>query len=310
MDLWKWPKWGIDPIIEETKDTVYDDINEFKEEDPYTYLIQKYSPIIYLADDEPYSPIDFNEYINQALLKNVKTQKVFKPEVAFNAAIFGKWLLQYDELQSGDYTLFLPQGKHSPVVKESIPFNMSNIPLYVHTWTPPNIRASSKEVYISYTHMYAYNAAPLLFDCLPLNHWAHYADLEHLIIHTDRFGDVYEIYNSRHDGGVWLKPQECGWSQSHPLVFSARGSHATYNTMGKHWRFCAVPDVCDMGYRWFSNNLIRVSDEIGDMPDDLKWTHFKGNLGDGDIANFPLKHWWQAREKAGPYGEWCRKDIN
>lgn len=288
-------------------------ISEVAEElkvDKYESLIQKYSPIIYLAEDEPFTPIDFNNYVNEAALKNRKTQKVFKPDTPFNASVFGKWLLEYPELQSGDYTLFLPRGKESPVVKNSsIPFQLDHIPLYVHTWTPPYIPQDSKEVYISYSHMYAYNAAPLLFDCLPLPKWSHFSDLEHLIVHTDRYGEVMEIYTSRHNGGVWLQPQECGWSQSHPVLFSARGSHATYNTMGQHWRYFSVPDVCEMGYRWFSKNLIRVSDEIEAMPEYLRWSLFRGTLGDGEIDNFPLKSWWQDREKAAPYGAWCSKDI-
>jgi hypothetical protein len=76
-------------------------------------------------------------------------------------------------------------------------------------------------------------------------------------------------------------------------VYSARHSHASYNCAGRKARFLnACPDVCDRGHRWQSRRVVHLNADAGPnhaLPAHLRWTRFRGTLGDGHVDNFPNK---------------------
>lgn len=264
-------------------------------------LALKHRPIVYLHPDEKYFPIEFNRYIDEARLKNVKTGAIFKPEDAFDSTVFGQWLFDHPEVNSQDYTLFLPNGLASECIAKYQPTtqDLASVPLYV------NYRTAKSTLFISYTFMYAYNG-PEPVCCFKFGE--HYADSEHVTakISISRYGDVTfsALYNSRHNGGVWVEGPELGWHDDRPLVFSSLNGHASYNQPGNHRRYWGVAiDRCSChGPVWDSNNLVFLPESWQASAPDLRWTLFRGSLGDGHVDGFGNKSYLTSDDVNGEYG--------
>lgn len=266
-------------------------------------LIEQFKPVIYLYPHEPYMPVDFRSYLKEARLKSVETGKDIFSNIPFNADTFGEWLMLHPHLNSPSYTLYLPSGKNSDIVESYNPDakELENVPLYVRA------RREEESVYLTYAHMYAYNA-----DQPCWNVGGHFADLEHITVHVKFEADgttafVHRVYYSRHNGGVWCKPEDLEFENGqHPVVYSALGSHASYNKEGNHSRFWNFArDRCSKGTRWFSKRPVLIKDKIEDNSPDMRWSLFSGDLGDGHVAGFPAKQWWNSDDLQGNYGNGC-----
>jgi len=276
-------------------------------------LAEKHKPVIYLNTCEPYLPIDFVDYLQEARLKNSKTGAVFRPEAKFNAEVLGAWLTQYPEINNQVYTLFLPEGMQSTIVNDYHPDDqaLQQVPLYVHSRVVPHKNAHRDEdIFMSFAHLYAFNGSQPLCCCADWKTGAHFADLEHVtarLMLTKRGSvSLEQVYMSRHNGGVWLQPHDVTFEGDHPVVFSAEYGHASYNTPGAHARYWGVvKDRCDHGSRWLSERLLTIQDDLEDNPPDLKWALFQGNLGDGHVSGFPRHTFWFQLELTQNYGNGC-----
>jgi hypothetical protein len=158
--------------------------------------------------------------------------------------------------------------------------------------------------------LYAANAALPICRCASFRKGFHYADLEHVTVKlfmTPRGDALFqEMYTARHNGGVWVHPFETIFEDNtHPVVFSSWGAHATYNKPGTCNRYLGVvQDVCTYGVRWQADKLVMIRDNMQDMPMDYQWTGFKGNLGDGHVSCFQSQSWWSTTETNKAYGKW------
>jgi hypothetical protein len=115
---------------------------------------------------------------------------------------------------------------------------------------------------IQYWFFYTYNEGPLFFD--------HDSDWEHVTIDLDRSGQPHGAYFAQHGNnapGVY-----CAWSDArkigeHPLVLSARGTHASYADQAslawfEHASVCAAVDACrDPIWRtWQGGGLVNIGE--------------------------------------------------
>ena len=147
-------------------------------------LAFKHRPVVYLHPAEKYMPMEFNRYINEARLKHCSSGAIFKPEEAFDDITFGQWLFDYPQINSQDYTLYLPDGMASPCIAQYNPAesatsdckgdakgdckgddnskaptpqpSLDSVPIYVSYRMASNFDTGF-HIYISYTFMYAYN---------------------------------------------------------------------------------------------------------------------------------------------------------
>lgn len=279
-------------------------------------LVRFYQPIFYLHPDEEYMPINFTRYVNESRLKNVKTGTDVILQNALGrpfSQVFGEALLHFPEYNTTDYTLYLPRGMDSEVMKRNqlLEEDINNVPLYVYTRVVPK-EDFSQQVIISYAHMYAYNGPLAICQCQKFKVGAHYADLEHvtLIVTVDARGNhaLTKLYTSRHSGGVWLDPQELLYDKNRPIIFSALNSHASYNTTGKHKRFWGfVSDDCGYGTKWDARQIVKIpKDTPLDRVDPIsRWMLFNGQLGDGGVDSFIRKGWLREIDVEENYGQGC-----
>ncbi|KAK9825116.1 hypothetical protein WJX74_010326 [Apatococcus lobatus] len=127
----------------------------------------------------------------------------------------------------------------------------------------------------------------------------HIGDWEHLEIRFDISGTAprpTSIYLAAHNGGAnftWGDPTIQLYQSTHPVVFSANGSHGTYNTPGNHDygtktvldQVIGVYDVTGNGVVWDTFNKVVVVNYRADASYTgaeswLAWSGFWGNQKD------------------------------
>lgn len=247
-------------------------------------LAFQYRPIFYLHSQEQYFPIDFKHYIEQAKIKYIPTQTLIEDRLM--------------EFLTPDYTLFLPNG----LVGMPAEFNLRDVPLYVNHRIVASL--TGFEVYISYSHMYAYNG-PETVCCFDVGQ--HYADIEHVTyqLHMQLSGEVsfVRLYTSRHNGGVWVDSKDLEWNGNRPVLFSSLHGHATYTKEGNYKRYWGVAkDRCDRGHLWDTANLVHLPQTLEECRPELRWTFSKAYLGDGHVACFGNKSYLTENEVDQEYG--------
>jgi hypothetical protein len=61
----------------------------------------------------------------------------------------------------------------------------------------------------------------------------HEGDWEHITVTTDSAGNFYSAWYAQHGGGTRYSASQLRWNGTHPIVYSADGSHASYPTVGE-----------------------------------------------------------------------------
>jgi hypothetical protein len=136
---------------------------------------------------------------------------------------------------------------------------------YVHVYPRTDGRIN-----VQYWFFYAYNEGPLFFD--------HDSDWEHITVDVDRNGVPRGVSFAQHGNnnpGVYRpwsavrKVDGAGDAKNgeHPLVLSARGTHASYPDQAslawfEHASGCAAPDRCpDQLWRtWLGGGLLNIGE--------------------------------------------------
>ncbi|MFE8599619.1 Vps62-related protein [Archangium violaceum] len=62
----------------------------------------------------------------------------------------------------------------------------------------------------------------------------HEADWEHITVSTDAVGNFQSAWYAAHSGGHRYTASQLKWNGTHPIVYSADGSHASYPTAGTY----------------------------------------------------------------------------
>jgi len=128
---------------------------------------------------------------------------------------------------------------------------------YVHVYPRTDGRIN-----IQYWFFYTYNEGPLFFD--------HDSDWEHVTVDVDPSGVPRGVYFAQHrnnNPGVYRAWNEVRKTGDHPLVLSARGTHASYADQAslawfEHASGCAAPDRCaDQIWRtWMGGGLVNIGE--------------------------------------------------
>lgn len=264
--------------------------NEFIKE-----AIDRYQPIIYLHSNENYLPIDFRNYINEAKLRNKKTKTIFKEEEEFNYEIFGEWITKYPHINNDDYTLYLPDGMNSEIIKDKInsPVYLDNTPIYVNVEESFNEDEQREEFYLSFIHMYAVNGSQKIFKCFSAG--KHYADLESVTMCIQKSSEnqpiLTSMYFSRRTRGEWISPDKILYEDGHPLVFSSYNSHVSYEKPGDKLSYCKfTKDKCNKGMKWFPKNIIYLNNN--EILKENRWIMFKGDFGKGGVKGLSSRKFW------------------
>lgn len=278
-------------------------MNEFLQ-----HLLLSICPIFYLHSDERYFPVKFNDYIDECLLKHKETEQIYRADEKFNTEIFNEWIDTDPNVNSGNFTLFLPNGRDSNIVSKHFPNEQQlyeNIPIYVHQI---NNEQEEKYLYFVFSHMYAWNgSSKILWGCAKAGE--HQADIEHVTIEVDKTNlQIKRIYYSIHNGGKWVdvKDVERDEKTNRPIVYIAKHSHASYPNEGNHYRFSFVTkDECDKGIRWDPSQNIIWIDRFNRSDKSLNWVYFNGDTGDNTTSSLSNKAWFFNIDEEYNYGNGC-----
>jgi len=157
---------------------------------------------------------------------------------------------------------------------------------YVHVYPRTDGRIN-----IQYWFFYPYNEGPLFFD--------HDSDWEHITVDVDPGGAPRGVYFAQHGNnnpGVYRAWNEVrkvggtigGTTGEHPLVLSARGTHASYADQAslawfEHASSCAAADRCsDQVWRtWLGGGLVNIGERTAPLgaPEALAYAGRWGSPG-------------------------------
>lgn len=150
--------------------------------------------------------------------------------------------------------------------------------------------------YVAYWFFYPYDK----FEIPDLPNQEHEGDWERVSIQLDSNDQLVQVFYYHHDNGMLRSPESLEFEGTHPVVYSARGSHGSYPNARDDYA-TKVPllyDHTDRGPRWSTwNNLLKVESqlwygfggawgEVGELPDHLPFPIF--NLLTGSDWTGPL----------------------
>lgn len=140
---------------------------------------------------------------------------------------------------------------------------------------------------------------------------AHEGDWEHIRVEVDNLGHkIHSIYMAAHEGGKCYRrystktPGRVGYRHldrgSHPIVYSARHSHATYPTRGEVPLGLAT-DHTGNGREWRTWDSLEILGDLANPGSRHQWLKFNGLWG--QVWGSPIgltgptgpafKSWWQ-----------------
>lgn len=165
-----------------------------------------------------------------------------------------------DHLKS-DFYLDIPSDHDAERTKRG---NLAGARCYSHVVLIGSYRKTTA-VQIQYWFFYPYNG-----DVYGI-YGAHEGDWETISVEIDpASSEVRRVYFAQHAGGTWYKPDELKWVDSHPVVYSAQASHASYPTAGIHWQ----DHTADGGPKWETWNVLEQIHD-GSPP----WVRYNGRWG-------------------------------
>lgn len=162
---------------------------------------------------------------------------------------------------------------------------------------------------IQYYFFYPYNDGWTTFN--------HEGDWEHITVTLDGNHNFYRAYYAAHNnegkvytaqqimfadrfGNIAPSNQKLQGDYTHPVVLSAKGSHASYPTAGEQDRFPLPDDETGWGQLWNTyNNVVNVG-ELGNPQNGqtfIKYAHLWGEIGQTDITSGPYGPAWQSAWK-------------
>ena len=159
------------------------------------------------------------------------------------------------------------------------------------------VRDTPSHYELLYVFCYAYNAPYRVLGVMWLG--AHDGDWEHVTMRVDKATDrISHIYYGAHGwrDGVWRAAGEFETDKSRPVVYIAKGSHATYPHAGRWLRIWAgANDLCERGWRWDADRtlLLHMSATGGDEEDkEVGWLRYGGWWEYEGISSPPQQQWW------------------
>ena len=192
--------------------------------------------------------------------------------------------------------------------------HLASAKCYVHVQP-----ASSGKWQLAYLFFYPFNGAIAIDKKI-----THEGDWEHVRVEVDKSGsNIVRAFFSAHAGGKWqvrystTQGNTDGFrcsENTHPIVYSARHSHASYPKSGKQHRPTAIlpDDYCGNGIEWRTWEALELLGDKANPPAGQEWLKFNGHWGEyrgsvlGDMVEGPsgpaFKKWWKDNGFDNPAG--------
>lgn len=235
-------------------------------------IANRFAPIVFLSASEKYLPCSVDHYLTNSALMNRSGVVIPRGDV--------KATDLPTQPEASDWSLDCAQEAWRGADANTL----ADIPFYARV-------IEGEQTYeIAYIFFYAYNGAFNVFNISKLEAGAHQADLEHVSVFVSKSTmEVEKVYYSAHGAneGEWVMRPDLVMEDGRVVVYSARGSHATYPSSGTIWRCVgAINDHTDKGLAWNPKKTILVDN-------DTPWNQFSGCMGFPDAVSAPMrKSWW------------------
>lgn len=300
------------------------------------YVI-RYAPVVHLYSEEKYLPYDVNEYVPKFYLKygngsNVTTEQdlplnlshlaAFAPRGDDNEPVF---MTSLDDFSTDPDWI---TGQENKINYETGEIKNASATLIV-------VDKGNGWVDSYWFYFYAFNLGPFVMGKGPYGN--HVGDWEHSLVRFYK-GKPVILWMSAHSGGNGYKfnavekyDRESKVSRSfeRPVIFSARGTHANYASVGQHSHDLPYSILCDftdrgplwdpslnyLAYTWDGKNLTPALNDTAGPSREHKyrsreqkygpWLLFWGRWGDKKLdPHDPRQRWspWEYKYIDGPMG--------
>ncbi len=241
------------------------------------FLIQQFTPYIWIHSQEKYYPYDIQSYIDHS-------------ELWCN----GTLITNTSNITYGKSTTECAL-KPQEIVMDGFKDNLTQAPVYVH------YRDFKDYFEIKYLFFYGYNGAYNIlhfFNYLDVNYGEHYGDLEHITLqftNTTDTNDKYKrnvvklkkIYLAAHTSmeGEWLEPDQIKWKGKRPVIYSALNGHGSYPSVGSYYRIYGFAnDYCNQGTLWDPKEILLLNNNRDEWHRYQGDYNFRGEL-DNNVKN-------------------------
>lgn len=262
--------------------------------------IQRYAPLVFLAPGEEYGPSDASQFIEHSRLRWSHDSRRRDHQLADTGQI------DEDRLGSGGYSHQVegvigghhgdpihsdqdarPQDGKGDGGDEGFFLDLDNSARKSlgQNKNAPVYHEAVAGRYITYWFFYSYNPGP---TSTPFDN--HEGDWERIVVKLDKRNRATRVAYYQHNGAeerAWRDVQKQG---THPIVYSGKGSHASYFAPGKYGtEFPGVKDTAGKGRQWRTWNNLQSAKAQG-------WYGYGGAWGEvGEMSHTtgpqgPSKH--------------------
>lgn len=205
--------------------------------------VVRYAPFVYLAPNEAYLPMSPTTFVAQSSLSWARDGGCPDATIASRTTINQQWLgsggYQHQVADSicidsgaqhlsNELTRPRQSGKSIPD-GEGFFLNFPNTMRAGTGTSAPVYYEYSPYHYVTYWFFYAFNDAPA-----PINSWDHEGDWERISIQLDSLNNAVTVAYYQHSGYCTIPWSQAPEKNSHPLAYSALGTHASYPAAGSY----------------------------------------------------------------------------
>lgn len=276
-----------------------------------SYVID-HAPVVYLYAEERYLPYSIKSYVTNLFAQDADGNNITGPLTIQDLEYIGKKTkASYDDIYLTSLTDFNADpdwvtGRYN--VPEIETGRLKHAPAVLIV-----VDKGGGWVDAFWFYFYSFNLGPFVMGAGPYGN--HVGDWEHSLV---RFynGEPQIVWMSAHGGGAAYKFNTMEMydrgSTKRPVLFSARGTHANYATVGQHSHdipYYMLSDFTDRGPLWdpaqnylaYTYDGTKVTFANGSSPGREErygnWLEFLGHWGDKKLPNS------DRRQKYSPF-EW------
>lgn len=316
------PNWQLKELPPIKKFPIMQTDRTLKKGEIPKYVLD-HNPLVHLYTEEEYLPYDIEDYVkhfhlqfrNQSIIQNSSLSLQDLGEYSHNSSIDTSETFLTCDFEFKDDPEWLTGKRNKPNLSTGLIKDAPSVLIVVDK--------GNGWVDAYWFYFYSFNLGPFVMGGGPYGN--HIGDWEHSLTRFFHGVPIF-VWMSAHGGGGgyhYKALEKSDVDSRKPIIFSARGTHANYASVGQHSHdlpFGMLSDFTDrgplwdpsknyLGYTWDGSNLTPINKES--KPDNQReleygdWLLYKGHWGDDKLdPKDPRQRWspfeWKYIE--GPTG--------
>lgn len=264
---------------------------------------RRFAPVVRLHPNEVYAPANVHWYLSRVRMRHHRSVLrwcsllfFICPPVRLDAQLLDLGQVNAASLlaqRSGGQTsgvgskrtdFFLEIDGSEQSQNETRRGSLESAVVYAHIRQAPS---GSAKFDIQFWFFYPFNGSIVT---APVYRPQHEGDWEHITVRVSPDFQVADsVFFAAHSGSdAWLPASAVSWDGSHPIVYSALGSHASYPTAGTQSRppWVLMPDdhTSDGGHVWHTWQRVSVVGSFDNPTPGNEWIRYTGRWGQMGVA--------------------------